>query len=155
MVDKSLGTAVILATALLVAACETKRPCDPNCPTDEQLLAEAGAMRLTPAQVREHVVDRTEGWIHGGAFYHPDGKLQLVWLKARYRGIWEVDAEGNLCYEVPNWQRRCHFYMRKEDRTYLLDEGRNIGVRPTYAGNRLRDLGRTLSNGPPATVRYF
>jgi hypothetical protein len=152
MIRNALKTMLILAAALAAAACETVRPCAPNCPTDEQLLAESGAVRLTPGQVRTHVEEKTEGWVHGGAYYHADGSLQVIWLKARSRGSWEVDANGNLCYELPKWQRRCHFYMQKADEIYLLDEGRNIGVRPTYAGNRLNDLGRTLPTGPRAKV---
>ena len=148
MVDNSLKILLLLAAVLAAAACETVRPCDPNCPSDEQLLAEAGALRLTPGQVKMHVAEQTEGWTQGGAFYHADGSLQVVWRKVRYKGSWEVDAEGNLCYELPKWKRRCHFYMRKDDGTYLLDEGRNIGIRPIYAGNRLNELGRGLPTGP-------
>ena len=152
VIDILPRTLLILAAALAIAACETIVPCDRDCSGDERRLAEAGALRMTPAQVRAHVAEKTEGWAHGGAYYQADGSLQVIWRKVRYEGSWEIDTGGNLCYELPKWRQRCHFYMQKEDEIYLLDEGRNLGIRPTYAGNRLNDLGRTLSNGPRATV---
>ncbi|MDH3763541.1 MAG: hypothetical protein OEU50_21405, partial [Gammaproteobacteria bacterium] len=73
------------------------------------------------------------------------GVLEVKWLKVRYKGSWEVSADGRLCYQLPKWARRCHFYMKKMGEVYLLDEGRNIGVRHIYDGNRLQNLGRYVT----------
>lgn len=146
MLSKTFKLLLFILAALVAPACETVRECSPNCLSDEQILAKTGAQRLTPEQVRAHVSGKTEDWIHGGAYYHADGRLDARWLKVGYQGSWEVSADGVLCYDLPKWQRRCHFYMDRAGEIYLLDEGENIGVRSTYEGNRLRDLGRTLKS---------
>ena len=133
---------------LFVSACETTPDCAGGvCVSDEEVLARAGAVRLTPDQVRAHVSDRTEAWIHGAAFYQPDGELRVKWRKARYKSTWELAADGTICFKLRHWPRRCHFYMIKEDEVYMLDEGKNIGVRSMYRGNRLNDVGRYLPLG--------
>ncbi|MCP4984249.1 MAG: hypothetical protein GY935_27555 [Gammaproteobacteria bacterium] len=134
---------LLLAFVLLLSGCETVPTCmGSDCPSDEELLARTGAVRLTPDQVKTHVSGKTEEWVHGGAYYLPDGGLRVKWRKARYKATWEVAADGVICYQLPRWEQRCHFYMDKGGEVYMLDEGKNIGVRPTYLGNRLRDLGR-------------
>lgn len=150
MLTRSLKILLVALVAVAGSACESSRCV--NCPSDEELLAREGALRLTPEEVRTHVSGNTEGWVAGGAYYDPGGGLQAIWLKARYQGSWEVDADGKLCYQLPKWERRCHFYMRKDDEVFMLDEGKNIGVRPIYEGNRVNSLGRTLSTGPRANV---
>lgn len=136
---------LIVAAAQAILACETVRECAPNCPTDEEALAQAGAVRLQAQQVKARVSEKTEAWVHGGAYYHSDGALEVKWRKVRYKGSWEVAADGTLCYQLPNWQRRCHFYMDKMGQVYLLDEGRNIGVMPVFDGNRLTNLGHYVT----------
>ena len=54
--------------------------------------------------------------------------------------MWDVGTDGTLCYQLDTWGRRCHFYMKKDDQVYLLDEGENIGVREIYDGNRLQHI---------------
>lgn len=130
---------------VLVSACTPARECPPYCASDEELLTQAGAVRLTPEQVRTHVSGYTEDWIHGGAFYHADGELEVKWRKVRYRAKWTLSDDGRICYQLKNWQQRCHFYMRHEGEVLMLDEGKNIGARNLYAGNRLYALGRMES----------
>lgn len=131
--------------ALFAYACTAVRECPPYCATDEEILAQAGAVRLDAEQVRAHVSGYTEDWIHGGAYYHADGGLEVKWRKVRYRATWEVSAEGEICYQLEKWPRRCHFYMRHEDEVLMLDEGKNIGARSLYQGNRLVSLGKMQS----------
>ena len=145
MLTRSTKIMLIALAAVAGNACESSR-C-PGCPSDEEVLAQAGAVRLTQDEARTHVSGKTEGWVAGGAYYNPDGNMQ-----ARYRGAWEVEDDGSVCYQLPKWEKRCHFYMRKEDEVIMLDEGKNIGVRPVYEGNRVNSLGRTLSTGPRAKV---
>lgn len=135
---------LVLAIVLGTAACETPRACGSKCPTDVEILEQEGAVRLTPNQVEAHVSGKTEDWVHGGAYYHPDGKLDVKWHKVMYKAVWEVSVDGSLCYQLPKWQRRCHFYMDKAGEVYMLDQGKNIGVRAMYEGNRLRSLGRYI-----------
>ena len=139
---KSKLAITVVMLALLGWACTPVRECPPYCATDEEILSQAGAVRLDAEQARAHVSGYTEDWIHGGAYYHADGKLEVVWRKVRYRATWEVSAEGEICYQLENRPRRCHFYMRHEDEILMLDEGRNIGARILFVGNRLASLGR-------------
>ena len=135
----------MLFLILLVSGCEHLQACKGiNCPSDEEILAQAGAVRLTPNQVKRRVLGNTEEWIHGGAYYVREGELEVKWRKVRYKGSWEVSDDGTLCYQLPRWEKRCHFYMDQEGAVYLLDEGRNIGVSAIYEGNQLRQLGRPV-----------
>lgn len=131
--------------ALFAYACTPVRECPPYCATDEEILSQAGAVRLDTEQVRAHVSGSTEDWIHGGAFYHADGRLEVKWRKVRYRATWDVSAAGEVCYQLEKWPRRCHFYMRHEGEILMLDEGKNIGARAMYEGNRLPSLGHMQS----------
>lgn len=141
MPEKHVKLMLVFIVTLVTAACETMRACAPNCPSDEEALVQAGAVRLTPDQVKARISGKTEDWVRGGAYYHVDGVLEVKWLRVMYKATWEVSADGTLCYQLPKWERRCHFYMDKAGEIYMLDEGKNIGVRATYQGNRLRELG--------------
>lgn len=123
--------------ALAISACATV-----GGPGDEELLTQAGALRLNGDQVKAHVLGKTEEWIHGGAYYPELGKLRVKWRKAYSNGTWEVSDAGDLCYQLPRWERRCHFYMSLDGEILMLDEGRNIGARRMFDGNRLDSLGR-------------
>ena len=134
--------ALLLPFLLLLTSCETFQQCpDGNCPGDEEVLAESGAIRLTPEQVRARNVGNTEEWLRGGAYYRADGTMRARWRGLFYNGTWEVEADGTLCFQLPSWQSRCHFYMEKGDDVYLLDEGRSIGVSHTFSGDQLRTIG--------------
>jgi hypothetical protein len=137
---KTLKIPLIVAVALFIQACESLRDCYPNCPSDEQVLTQAGARQLTAEEVRAHVTGKTEDWLHGGAYYHPDGRIEARWLRVRYEGTWEITADGELCYELPKWQRRCQIYMERDGEIHLLDEGRDIGVRAIYPGKKLHTI---------------
>ena len=136
---------ILVQVLLFLSGCSIFLECPSgNCPTDEEVLLEEGAVRLTPDQVRARNDDITEEWRHGGAYYLADGNIRVRWKKVLYNGVWEVEADGSVCYKLRNWQRRCHFYMDKAGEVYLLDEGRSIGVPRTFSGNRLNSLGRNV-----------
>jgi hypothetical protein len=136
-VNKKTRTLAALLLALAVSACAT-----PGGISDEDLLLQAGATRLNGEQVKAHVTGKTEEWIHGGAYYLADGVIKVKWRKAYSTGSWEVSTDGILCYQLPRWERRCHFYMLEVDEVSMLEDGRNLGVRPMYHGNNLVALGR-------------
>ena len=114
--------------------------------SDEEGLTLAGATRLNPAQVKAHVTGKTEEWDRGGAYYMEDGQLRVIWRKVFSNGSWEVSDDGTLCYQVPRWEKRCHFYMNYEDQTVVLEDGRNVGARPLHDGDKLAALGRYNSS---------
>ena len=98
-------------------------------------------MRLTPEQVRARNIGNTEEWLRGGAYYREDGTMRARWRKVFYNGTWEVKDDGTLCYQLPRWQSRCHFYMGIDGDVYLLDEGWNIGLSLTFPGDQLGNIG--------------
>lgn len=131
----------ILIFAIGASACVTV-----SGTSDEEALTLAGATRLNPAQVKAQVSGKTEEWDHGGGYYMEDGKLRVIWRKVFSNGSWEVSDDGTLCYQVPRWEKRCHFYMNYEGETVVLKDGRNLGPRPLHDGNKLAALGRFNSS---------
>ncbi len=156
MLGKGKIISVIVPLAWLLGACAQMpwERCKIDCEEDGAILAEAGAVRLGRDEVRAHVTDKTEQWVHGGAYYHENGRLQVRWRKVNYQTSWEVGADGTLCYQLATWGRRCHFYMKKDDSVYMLEEGINIGVREMWDGNRMRDV-KGYSPPPESLRRLF
>jgi len=136
MMKSTLNTvsATILVAAL--AACATT-----GGPSDEEILLAAGATRLSGAEVEARLTGKTEEWLRGGAFYRDDGSIRVKWRKVYSNGSWEVSSDGVLCYQVPHWDRRCHFYMDRDGEILLLDEGRNTGARRLFDGDKLSTIG--------------
>ena len=114
--------------------------------SDEEALTLAGATRLNPEQVKAHLTGKTEEWDRGGAYYMQDGQLRVIWRKVFSNGSWEVSDDGTLCYQVPRWEKRCHFYMNHEGQTVMLEDGRNLGPRLLHDGDKLAALGRYNSS---------
>jgi hypothetical protein len=110
--------------------------------SDEEALTKAGATRLSPDAVKAHLTGKTEQWDKGGAYYMEEGKLKVVWRKVFSTGSWHVSDDGTLCYQVPRWEERCHFYMKYNDQVLVLEDGVNVGARPLHEGNKLAALRR-------------
>lgn len=141
METKIVNRFLIITLAIGLSACVTI-----SGTPDEVALTEAGATRLDPAQVKAHLIGKTEEWDHGGAYYMEDGKLRVIWRKVFSNGTWEVATDGTLCYEIPRWERRCHFYMNFEGQTLMLEDNVNVGARHLHDGNKLAPLGRYNSS---------
>ncbi len=153
MLQRVVRLLSVVTFAWLLTACAELpwERCQIDCEEDGLALAKSGAVRLGPDEVRAHVTDKTEQWVHGGAYYHESGRLQVRWRKVNYRTFWEVSADGTLCYQLDTWGRRCHYYMEKAGRVYMLEEGINIGVRDMWDGNRMKSV--KGYSPPPETVR--
>lgn len=132
---------LILILAIGSAACVTV-----SGTSDEEALTRAGATRLSPDEVQAHLTGKTEQWDKGGAYYMEDGKLKVIWRKVFSNGSWDVSDDGTLCYQVPRWQERCHFYMNYNDQVVVLEDGVNVGARPLFEGDKLAPLGRYNSS---------
>ncbi|MCP4768286.1 MAG: DUF995 domain-containing protein [Gammaproteobacteria bacterium] len=141
MQAKKAKRLLILILAIGVSACVTV-----SGTSDEEALTLAGATRLDPAQVKAHVIGKTEEWDHGGAYYMENGQLRVIWRRVFSDGSWEVSGDGTLCYQVPRWDRLCHFYMNYEGSTVKLEDGRNLGPIPLHDGDKLAALGRYNSS---------
>ena len=155
MLEKAIRILLIGAFAWLVTACEILPPerCEIDCDVDEALMTDAGAKRLGADEVRQYVTGKTEQWVHGGAYYDKSGGLEVKWRKVNYKTAWDVGADGTLCYQLDTWGRRCHFYMKKDDAIYMLEEGINIGARDIYDGNRLHRVKNYVPK--PETLRQM
>lgn len=142
MLQRVVRILSIVTFAWLLAACEQVpwNECRIDCQEDELTLAKSGAVRLEPDEVRAHVTGKTEQWVHGGAYYAESGRLEVKWRKINYKTAWQIGPDGTLCYQLDTWGRRCHFYMEKEGRVYMLEEGINIGVRDMWDGNHMKKV---------------
>lgn len=147
--NKRLGRRYFIAIlALALPACASSAD-----PADEETLAQADAQRPDAVQVKTQVVGKTGEWVHGGAYYSTGGRLQVKWRKSYLRGNWEVSGDGLVRYQLPRWEKRCHFYMQLDGRILMLDEGRNIGSRRMFEGNRLARVGVYEPGPGPKALR--
>ncbi len=110
------------------------------CATIEEKLTENGATRLNAEQVKSHIVGKTESWSKGGGYYSPDGILETVWEGATNSGPYTIADDGNVCYEVADWGKECHFYMNDGGSITMIYKNRNVGARDILPGNQLESL---------------
>ena len=97
------------------------------CASTEQKMMEAGATRLDGAQATAHISGNTEKWSKGGGYYNPNGTLEVGWKGSQLSGPYTVADDGNVCYEVADWGKECHFYMNENGAAIMIYKGkRNI-----------------------------
>lgn len=120
---------------------------------DPQDLINGGATRIGGVQTRAHVSGNTEIWEEGNVYYGPDGELELRWRKARFKGSWEVAANGVVCWTIPDWNkldipdgnslqtarsaRNCHYYLDDNGRITTIRGQRVVGVNQIRQGRNL------------------
>jgi hypothetical protein len=132
----------LLIVLLGIAACDTVEPeldqlQDKYLRSDPQPLFDAGAKRLSAEQTKQHVSGNTEFWDEGAVYYAPDGKLQMLWLRIHTEGAWEMQADGTICFEVPEWRRSCHFYLAYDGAITTVENGKVSGVLIVKPGKHL------------------
>ncbi len=110
------------------------------CATAEEKLTEAGATRLNAAQVETRIVGNTEKWSKGGGYYNPNGTLEVLWKGANENGPYTIAADGNVCYEVADWGKECHFYMNDGGIITMIYKGKDGGTHDILKGNQLGSL---------------
>lgn len=132
MVKKILNLSFVFVVAAGISACES----------NWEILVAAGASRLNGDQAKAHISGNTERWVRHATYYNPDGQVELVWNKVKSTGTWEVLPDGNVCLEIPKWERFCHFYLNDHGAIIMIDRGRNAGAKETVEG---RHLGRTYN----------
>ncbi len=110
------------------------------CATIEEKLTENGATRLNADQVKSHIVGKTEKWTKGGGYYGPDGILETVWEGATNSGPYTIANDGNVCYEVADWGKECHFYMNDGGSITMIYKGKDGGTHDILQGNQLGSL---------------
>jgi len=113
------------------------------CATTEQKMMEAGATQLNAAQVKSHIVGKTERWSKGGGFYNADGAIDVVWKGSAHNGKWQVSNDGQVCIQVPTWDEFCHHYLNNNGAITLIykKDGRTrADVKEMFNGNQLSKL---------------
>ena len=131
----------ILVATFALAACETLetglgKADDAFLNRDPQTLLDEGATRLNAAQAKAHVSGNTEFWKAGTIFYDPDGQLKLVWQRIKSTGNWEIDADGNVCFSVPTWKDRCHYYLDLDGTITIVRNDKIHGVSKVEQGDK-------------------
>lgn len=123
-----IKTISVLIAVLGVNACNTAGP---------QTLIDAGAKRLSADQTRKHVSGNTEYWEEGPVYYAPDGTVQMLWLRIQTEGSWEMQQDGSICFQVPEWPRSCHFYLAYDGKITTVENGEVRGVLTIKPGKHL------------------
>ena len=118
----------VLALTLAVSACRSGPP---------KIVDEPGVTRLTADQTRAHISGNTEKWEQGTIYYSPDGKLEMIWRKVKTKGVWNILADGNVCFEVKGWNQTCHYYVNNNGAITMIDGVRNRGVVEIVEGKKL------------------
>jgi len=104
--------------------------------TEEQLIAD-GATRLSGEQTRTHLAGKTERWPYYETYYSPDGEVEALWDKVKFRGTWEVSADGKVCLNGKKWNNVCYSYLDNHGSITRIEKGLSVGVKETVEGKRL------------------
>ena len=118
----------VLALTLVVSACRSGPP---------KIVNEPGVTRLNGDQARAHVSGNTEKWEQGTIYYNPGGKLEMIWRKVKTDGVWNVLADGNICFEFKGWNQTCHYYVNKNGAITMIASTKNRGVVEIVKGKNL------------------
>ncbi len=119
----------VLALTLVVSACRSGPP---------KVVNEPGVTRLNGDQARAHVSGNTEKWEQGTIYYHPGGKLEMIWRKVKTNGVWNVLDDGNVCFEVKKWRNpACHYYVNNNGAITMIEGVRNRGAVEIVEGKKL------------------
>lgn len=83
---------IIIAVSFGLLSCAAKHVL-------EQKIVSEGATRLTAAQATEYLSGNTQNWGDiGGAYFHPDGKVDVKWADRTYYGdTWVARKDGKVC----------------------------------------------------------
>ena len=128
MLIRNLFLFCLCVGTLLLSGCATL--------TEEQLIAD-GATRLNGEQTRAHLAGKTEQWPYYKTFYSPDGKVEAIWDKVRFRGTWEVSDDGKVCLNGKKMNNVCHSYLDNHGSITRIEGGLSTGVKETVEGKKL------------------
>ena len=108
------------------------------CSNQSQPLIDEGARPLAVDEVEERLIGNTEFWSQGFIYYHPDGKLDIIWHKIKSKGSYTITEDGYVCLDVPNWkEENCHYYLESEGRILTVDRKRVRGFTRVEEGNQM------------------
>ena len=131
MIKGKVNLALVIIVTLGLSACVTT----------EEKMTQAGATRMNGTQATAHISGNTEKWSKGGGYYNPNGTLEVVWSGSQISGPYTVADDGNVCYEVADWGKQCHFYMNENGAAIMIYKGkRNADALEMMAGNKLSEL---------------
>jgi hypothetical protein len=128
MLRKKLCLIFVCIGTLGLSACAT---------VTEQALIEGGATRLNGEQVTAHLSGKTERWPFHETYFGADGNAEALWEKVRFRGAWEVSADGKVCLNGKKWNNICHSYVNDYGAITRIDAGLSSGVKETVEGKKL------------------
>lgn len=136
MLGKIVSLVSVFVLMLGLAACEKVPP---------KILSEPGVTRLNGEQARAYISGNTEKWVEGTGYYNPNGEMEMIWRKAKVKGIWEVSDDGEVCLNVKDWKPICHYYVNNNGAITTIAKGqnklapsdRNRGVSEILEGKKL------------------
>jgi len=83
-----------------------------GCASTGKIIAQTSATRLNGEQAKAYISGKTISWAGGGAFYNPNGSVDVeLTMRVKSSGNWKVFEDGRVCYQIPNWEQYCHIYL--------------------------------------------
>ena len=99
---KKITIATAIALALVAAPFEASAA-QKLMTGDAAKKAVEGLTRMNQIEMIELFSGNSLPWSSGGAYYAPDGTLEIFWKGKKLTGKWRVNEEGRDCMIVPKW----------------------------------------------------
>jgi hypothetical protein len=62
----------------------------------------------------------------------------MLWHRTQTEGTWEMQEDGTICFQIPEWPRSCHFYLTYDGAITTVENGRVSGVLIVKPGQHLK-----------------
>jgi hypothetical protein len=77
------------------------------------------APQLTGSQAKSYISGKTEIWTENSEYeiasytfrYRPDGIIEVYREGEILSGNWEVSDDGLVCYQIPQFEKYCYYYI--------------------------------------------
>lgn len=153
MVEPAIGSAVQYDRTATDEAITEQGPEqsqeNPRAASLEERITNDGAVRLDREQATAHLSGKTQQWANGGAYFHPDGRLDYIWEGKEFSNFsWDVSRKGLVCIQRPDgFNTSCSLYFAYKDTvwtvvTEVFGERRQFfgGPDTVVDGNQLSEL---------------
>lgn len=133
---------IVLAVTVGLVACATTHKL-------EQKLMDEGATPLNGEQAREYLSGNTQEWTKGGAYFHPDGMVDVKWEGKTFPAqTWVIKDDGTVCLSNPEgFVTSCSAYFDKGGEVWVvirevMGEAKQTegGLDTILQGNQLSDI---------------
>ena len=95
---------------------------NPNADSLAERIEQEGAQRMGGDEARAHLAGKTQQWSNGGAYYHPDGRLDFIWEGKGFNDYsWKASGSGLVCISNPSgFNTSCSQYFRHKNEVWTV-----------------------------------